>query len=206
MPPDTHADTVACDLSNPWIYTHSYQRVESSNRPHSVSSGINHVSWLWIICAEGFGPGETEAETAGWMGSLGPERVAPPPCVYVCTAPHAKIPPSLSTLSPTQADSTKEDLKPLPLTLHSAHVSYSSVWQANMDSHSLSSVFIHIHLYIVLPWRPFGLSLTLVYTDVQCIYLTAVRAQGDPPTRWPLVSHKESHLVQPASPSEVIHL
>lgn len=37
-----------------------------------------------------------------------------------------QIPPSLSTLSLTQTGSTKEDLKPLPLTLQAAHVPYSS--------------------------------------------------------------------------------
>lgn len=106
-------------------------------------------------------------------------RCFPNVCVSVCAAP--KFLPHYPHCLRRRPESTKEDLKPLPLTLRAARVPCSPVWQANMSTlptgagcagqdTSLPSVFIHIwrpySLLIVLPWRPLGLSLRLVYTDV----------------------------------------
>lgn len=164
-------------------FAHSYQRMESSNSSQRIKwhqSRPLMVDPVYKVSC----PGDTEAETAGCSGLPG-AGVRCIPCMCVCVRalrPAPKFFPHYPHCLRRRPESTKEDLKPLPLTLQAARVPYSSAWQANMGSvlptgagcagqdTSLPSVFIHIRrpysLRIVLPWRPLGLSLRLVYTDV----------------------------------------
>lgn len=137
-------------------------------------------------------------------------------CVSAC-----QIPPSLSTLSLTQPESTKEGLKPLPLTLQATRVLFSSVWQANMDS-SLpcrSELCRAGHAPPLLCLSTYGgLTPSLLCshdTSLHChsavftqmyIYLVSNRAKEDPPVSWPLGSHWERHLGWLTLLFEVIHL
>lgn len=123
----------------------------------SASLDINHVRWWWILLKS-------------WSGSLGPGRGASPVCVRecMCTAPHAKFLPHYLYCLWLGPESTKEGLRPLPLTLQAARVAYffcltgKHGWEQHVYPH-MEGVY---SLLIVLPWHPCGLSLRLVYTGV----------------------------------------
>lgn len=105
-----------------------YHRVWPAHARYPVTS-IMCIDGGGFNCVKGLGPGETEAETAGCMAGLPRARVRCFHCVCVCVC--GKFLPHYTHCL---RRSTKADLKPLPLTLWAAHVSYSSVWQANTDS------------------------------------------------------------------------